>query len=490
MLLAGTARRGSETFARKDSTDYAPACSRLSSGRRPVAKGAREGAQWDLADGAQGGSRTLTVELCNDRLRVRLSDAGLLVSIQDLVTGVVRALAHDSWTMTIGGRVLSYGDASLMESAADLGGHRFLYAVGGHLVDLHYALPSATGFLRRSIRLRPVVDAVSVTHVGYGPLVFAANPSEAVPYDTFRDCPTVTFLRWDDGGGMYLGIQEPAFETSLDDAADRMAIAQGYAPGLMLSAGEGHDADAQFIGVTRLTGELVTRGTAQVTGDGRRALASRPLPRPDGPRAHRPRRDRAPCARSWRTTSHPLPERFRSILYTYWFPLPQPPLDEAGVTRWIHAIDTFADLGGDLLMTTPLVRSSLPDASQDGFWDVAPDGSGAARVLHHARSRGVGVGLYMGVAAGNLEHGNAAALDYPAGAPDAWKKVDEDGTVSGENCMASDAYLDWSVAVQANTIERFGLAGWSWNPGPGNGRFCFATGHGHLPGQGSPSRLA
>jgi hypothetical protein len=88
----------------------------------------------------------------------------------------------------------------------------------------------------------------------------------------------------------------------------------------------------------------------------------------------------------------------------------------------------------------------------------------------------------MGVAA-QMEHGNAAALPFAPSRSD-WKKVDSAGNVARENCLGSDAYADWWFKVQRNTIAKYKLSLWSWDPGPGNAFFCYSNQHGHIPGKG------
>lgn len=50
--------------------------------------------------------------------------------------------------------------------------------------------------------------------------------------------------------------------------------------------------------------------------------------------------------------------------------------------------------------------------------------------------------------------------------------------------MACDGFAEWFFNVQKNTIEKYGLGFWNWDPGPGNGHFCYNEAHGHLAGKG------
>ena len=180
----------------------------------------------------------------------------------------------------------------------------------------------------------------------------------------------------------------------------------------------------------------------------------------------------------------PIDSKLRFVLYTYWLPLPRLPETKTDVRTWIEMIDDFADLGGDLLLTVPLVLPKVPDISPDSFWDLEPEGSVAAKIMNHARSRGLEIGYYMGVAADNLPFGNEPGLGLPIDGPFNWRKKTLLGDFGLENCLASDDYREWLSKVHANTIRRFNLTSWSWDPGPGDGRDCFSSEHGHIPGFG------
>ena len=95
-------------------------------------------------------------------------------------------------------------------------GHRFRFAAWLRtLVDLTVRPGTAgAGSCGASLRLDPVDRATTVTAVGTDRSTVRASPSEVVPYDTFRDCPTVTFLRWDDGHGMVPGYPGPRLRDS------------------------------------------------------------------------------------------------------------------------------------------------------------------------------------------------------------------------------------------------------------------------------------
>jgi len=415
--------------------------------------------------------------LANEHVRAGLTADGQLRSLDDGVATAARALERDGWWLVLDGQPLDERTAHLTGSEALATGHVFRFRAGDVEVELVYHLPSGSRALRRWLAIT-TASGGDLTDLGFGPMRPVASPAEVVPYDTFWYCPTVTFLRWPDRFAWCAGIEEPNHTTDWSVEGLR----QGYPPGLRLRPGARYVSDAQFLGMARLTGRTVVaeppRSRIAVGEPWRRGRFRDPM-------GHVPI-DRAEIGVMRAIVADflgPGSDRRRSVLYTYWTPMPQPPLDASGEAMWHGLLDRFAGLHGDLLMTVPWQHPRPPEVDRP-WWDVATPGGPAARLLEHARRRALGVGLYMGVAAGNLPFGNAAALDLPRGAPDAWKKVDEQGVLSGEPCMASQEWLDWSTKAQAETIARYDLAGWSWDPGPGSGRWCHATHHGHLPGQG------
>ena len=83
---------------------------------------------------------------------------------------------------------------------------------------------------------------------------------------------------------------------------------------------------------------------------------------------------------------------------------------------------------------------------------------------------------YLGVSNSSLQ--NYADVDI-------WKKIDIKGKKSRENCICSEDFYNWYLTVTKNTIKKYNLSLWCWDPGPGNGFFCFSKEHGHIPGKGN-----
>ena len=345
--------------------------------------------------------------------------------------------------------------------------------------DAHmiYELYPGRAYLRRKLRLSGIKKPLTLLRVELGCTRFHSGPDEIVKYDTFWNAPTAVFLRWK-RGGLFAGIENPFFETESGDGEFSLA----FEPSLRLEPGETYESEAQFVGVYGRTGRTISAHCPKT------AL---------GARGRYRTRFRNPCGhipldtgeikamRQFAADYLEVPQnRFPFILYGYWYPLPLLPETREDVVGYKRMIDNFAALDGDMVIFPPLVKSKLPAASPDGYWDVAPEASSAEEILDYAKSKGLGCGIYLGVACGNAQHGTSPMVPYAREERPAWKKVRADGGVTSENCLACDEFADWFYVVQRNTISRYDLSWWSWDPGPGNGFFCHSNSHGHLPGKG------
>jgi len=253
-----------------------------------------------------------------------------------------------------------------------------------------------------------------------------------------------------------------------------------------LAAGESYrietyQSESQFVGAYRRSGRMIADHWPRTVASSKEG-------------ANRPR-FRNPCGHvplDWNEIQGmrqlaldylaPRQDRFLSILYMYWYPLGQLPDNPEMEGRYKRVIDNFRALGGDMIIFNPLVRYERPTGDPASYWNLAPEGSTAQRIVRHAGEKGVKCGFYMGVAAQG-DRGNACNLPFVPEKPE-WKRVGPLGGVSGENCLACDEFAQWWHAVQRNTIARHNLHLWSWDPGPGHGLFCYSDEHGHLPGKG------
>lgn len=355
-------------------------------------------------------------------------------------------------------------------------GIAFCYDAGAYRLTVEYTMGAGKDYCRRYICVEnpePLsVYRITARHEMSKP------PKEVLDYNTFWNCPTVAFIRYVDGG-FYTGFEHPYFAVT----GDRCRVENSFEPALLLKEGEGYRSEANFFGVYKNTGRLLQQQTPATTMLYNDVYHTR---------------YRNPCghyALDWaevagfqayaRDYLELRVDHFKLIFYQFFIPLPQQPSSDEEEQMYYHYLDNFVEMGGDLVTFNPLVRNAPPIPSSEGRWELAPVGSRAERILNYAKRKGLEVGFYMGSAAGNSAYCTSPMVPFGYDSVPAWKKRDRNGHFAGENCIASDEFADWFYQVQRNTIEKYGLTLWDWDPGPGNGFFCYSGDHGHVPGKGA-----
>lgn len=309
-------------------------------------------------------------------------------------------------------------------------------------------------------------------------LCFMEAPGDAFLYKTFRDASAAVFFRWEERG-MFAGFENPFTKASFYGEEAEVF----FEPLLNLEKGESYLCDANFFGFYQLSGELVEQKlpVTPIIENGEC------MTRYHNPHGHIPL-DRNEIRGFGAYVEEYLElsiKEFRFIFYTYFCPLPQQPSTEEEEKIYREYIDRFCELGGDTIIFNPLQRQGVPATSGGGFWEVAAPGSRAEKILAYSKSRGLKTGIYMGSAQGNVDYCNSPMNPFADNNEfSSGKKISKTGERSKENCTASDDFTDWFIEVQINTIRKYGLEVWNWDPGPGNGSFCYSTTHGHLEGKG------
>ena len=398
-----------------------------------------------------------------------LSASGSILSLSPIGSGDSFCNDAGSWSIILDGLVISQDDCTFAELVSTkLSQSYFFDHLSGLKVILEYWLPSDSIYLKRRISIRNangrVLEKVSLPELRTSQVSY-----QCIPYNTFWNCPTVIFWRGPKDG-FFVGIENPFFERV--DVAGSMELA--YEVNMKV---DDYVGDFQFISHYFLSDEY---------------LVEEP-PKSRIAKLHSPRRTRFrnPSGQvpldeneSWamqlylRDYFSPMSPDFEVILYCYWFPIPRFPITEADVQIWKRTIDQFVLLSGTTIMTYPLVLPKMPTIDAESLWELEPAGSTAQEIMTYARSKGLRVGYYMGCAAGNLEYG-ATAFNFPVDAPLSWKKTDREGDTLGENCIASSEYRSWALQVIGNTIKKYDISLWGWDPGPGNALFCCSNSHGH-----------
>ena len=404
-----------------------------------------------------------------------LSAIGNILSLSPVGNG--ESFCHDagSWSIVLDGVVFSQDDFTFSKLVSTGMSHSYFFDhLSGLQVILEYWVPNDSSYFKRRISIRSAKGGV-LGKVSLPKLQTSQASYQFIPYHTFWNCPTVIFWRGH-RDGFFVGIENPFFERI--DSPQSMELV--YEVNMEVNDYEG---DFQFIGHYLLSDEYF--------------VEEPPKSRIANLRSPRRTRFRNPSGQvpidtneSWamqlylRDYFTPLSPEFEVVLYCYWFPIPRFPVTESDVQIWKRTIDQFVLLRGTSIMTYPLVIPKMPTMDTESFWELEPLGSAAEEIMTYARSKGLRVGYYMGCAAGNLEYG-ATAFNFPVDAPISWKKTDSVGDTLGENCIASSEYRKWALRVIGNTIKKYEISLWGWDPGPGNAIFCCSNSHGHTAGGGA-----
>jgi len=411
-------------------------------------------------------------DLENQHIRVRLTDRGAIASIVNPSADEAYDVESDAFTIDTDVGTFCSRDAPPVHTAVDGRRAEFCYDFSGTdgepavTVSLVYTLGDDDAFFRRHLVVSNS-GPTRLNRVVFGTTTFEIPAHEAVHYVTFIAAPTVEFLRHD-RGGLFTGIENPFFTADLR----REAVTLAFEPGLILRAGEGYTSEPQFMGVYRKSGVMIEDSGRPFRYDAN-GSGYKPLDRNEMRAMRRYALDYL----------RPSQQRFLNINYQFFHPLPQMPRTEKDKDFFTKTIDAFSEIDGDMIIFKPLHPYTKPDADRP-YWNVIPDDptQTARQVTDHARAKGVSYGFYMGCAAHGHE-GNAGGLSFRPDKPE-WKKTDAAGRRGPDNCLACDDYYAWWFDVQDNTIRKYDLANWSWDPSLGSGFNCHDESHGHAAGQG------
>ena len=290
-------------------------------------------------------------------------------------------------------------------------------------------------------------------------------------YETFFNASAAVFLR-NDSNGFCCGFENPYCQIDNNTVF--------FEPMLILDENEKFDCDLNFYGSYEIWGELIQPclNKTQIKTNGRYH-----------PRYRNPSEgislyfSEIQAFRHYTDNYFECDKKlFKFMVYDFFGNMTQRPENNEEYQAYLKHIDTAAEMGCDTILLNPLFPNKIPDANENSYWELFPNNTYAENILVYAKSKGLKVGMYTGTA-GNSEYGNSSMICYAD--TEQWKKKDIKGNISTENCLADDSFTDWYIKVQSNTIKKYGLDLWSWDPGPGNGFFCFNNSHGHIPGAGA-----
>lgn len=341
----------------------------------------------------------------------------------------------------------------------------------------HVYAPENPYFLERKLTICPK-EPLTIYRIEKE-LTFDRKITGFTDHKTFRCASAAAFVRFEKIG-LFTGFANPFCEAKQLGAN---CILQTFEPSLILRKEERFTFDADFISAYMLQGRYLRQRTP------RTPLGSRDTGYMT--RYHDPSLvplDWAEVRAFQRYTEHylaPTADRFIYEFYMYFSPVKPQPSTEQDERDYERYIDNFARLGGDIIVFQPLQRQTPPSPSGNPWWEVYKPGSIGERIVAYAKSKGLQYGVYMGSAQENMPYCNSTMNAYASASEKrSWKKVDAYGVVSDENCICCDDFAEWYFEVQKNTIEKYAMGFWDWDPGLGNGHFCYSTEHGHLPGKG------
>ncbi len=344
-------------------------------------------------------------------------------------------------------------------------GDNYLYFKDGAEFCISYSSVKDTAFITRSLSMR-FSENTTLLQIG----VKTERYSDAFMYDTFYNASGAVFAR-KGNKGVCFGFENPY-----------CIYEDGYLyfePSLILKTNEKFYCDLFFIGVYNLYGEKISPMLKKSQID----INGRYHPRYRNPGEGIPLYFSEINEFSKYTAEYFNVEDkgFRFTSYNFFSNLPQRPETDAEKQAYFQHIDAFSKMGGDTIVLNPLYPNKLPTDDENSYWELFPDNTVAKEIYDYAKSKGLKIGIYMGTAL-NFQHSNSSMISF--GDNSSYKKIDIHNNESKENCLGSDEFVDWFIKVQINTIKKYGLSVWNWDPGPGNGMFCFNEAHGHLAGKG------
>ena len=140
----------------------------------------------------------------------------------------------------------------------------------------------------------------------------------------------------------------------------------------------------------------------------------------------------------------PAQQNFLNINYQFFHPLPQMPRTDTDKEYFPKTIDTFADIGGDMIIFKPLHPPRKPDA-EPPFWNVLPDDDErqlARQIADYAAEQGDLLRLLHGLRRRTAGRAMPPACLSGPTEPE-WKKMDAAGRRAPDNCLACDDFYEW-----------------------------------------------
>jgi len=383
--------------------------------------------------------------------------------------GLISEISANDISMDFVDDILVYTDCEVYvfsEMKCIENGDEYIFKTDTAEFTIRYKMVEGTSFMVRSIIARFNADTTLMKIA-----VKIPDAEEKFMYETFYNASAAVFSR-NGKIGFCCGFENPFCKLK-----DNFLFFEPY---IVLEKDKCFESDLNFYGVYELCGEQIRPqlNRSQIYINGR-----------NHPRYRNPSEGRnlyfSEIYEFGKYTSDYFEcdkKEFKFMTYDFFGNLPQRPQNDEEYRIYIEHIDAVSDIGCDTILLNPLFPNKIPDENENSYWELFPENTYAEKILKYAREKGLKVGVYTGTA-GNGEYGNSPMISFADNKK--WKKTDIAGNISQENCIADDSFLNWYIKVQINTIRKYNLDVWSWDPGPGNAFFCYSKEHGHLPGRGA-----
>lgn len=311
-------------------------------------------------------------------------------------------------------------------------------------------------------------------------ILLSEIPVEVIDYKTFRNASAATFIRFEDAG-IFAGFANPF--CNAEQNGKKVSIS--FEAALILKKGDVFEFDEAFLGSYKIEGEKLYERTPKAPLGSKETLY---MTRYHNPSSLYPLYWTE--IRSFQKFSHkylaPSADKFIYEYYMYFSPVVPQPNTLKDEYDYYKYIDNFAKMSGDIIVFQPLQRQTTPSLNGKQYWEVYKEDSIGERIVKYAKSKGLKYGIYMGSAQENMEYCNSPMNIYvDKTIKPNWKKVDKNNQLTNENCICCDEFMEWYFNAQKNTILKYEMDFWNWDPGLGNGYFCYSDKHGHIPGKGA-----
>ncbi|MBQ0105552.1 MAG: hypothetical protein KBT47_05910 [Armatimonadetes bacterium] len=370
------------------------------------------------------------------------------------------AIWDDSITITTDRKTYN-----LSETVPETKDSLYIYRTDDAEFRVSYKIGENPNFLKRKLSMK-FKDKTRLLNIS----VSLPKIKDCFQYNTYVNASTAVFMREGDTG-LCFGFENPYF--SLRENC------MGFEPNLILRDGEVFDCDSFFMGIYRLWGEKIDPELSVSKTKASERYVPRFRDPGEGYRLYFSEiKEFSDYCKEYFDIKN---KKFFFMSYNNFSNLPQRPDKEYDVQVYKDHIDNCAELGIDAIIFNPLCRNKVPDQNENSFWELFPEGTYAKQLYDYSREKGLKTGMYMGVSE-NAFRSNSPLLNYAD--VKEWKKTDILGNISGENCLCSESFFDWYVKVCKNTIRKYDITVWCWDPGPGDGLYCYNEEHGHIAGKG------